>query len=54
MPHVVRFYGMLKDLLSSMLQTKKQLNSRTFSPTPASLLDVSGANREYWWINEMY
>jgi hypothetical protein len=36
-----------------MIEILRQLNDIS-RQLPASLLDVSGATREHWWINQVY
>jgi hypothetical protein len=53
-PHVVKFYGMLKDPCEAR-QTLRRKNSWAFLVTflPASLLGVSaGICQTLWWINQ--
>jgi hypothetical protein len=52
LPHVVRFYGMLKILA----EYDRDITSAKFKDIsrklPASLPDISAATRELWWMNQ--
>jgi hypothetical protein len=51
--HVVRFYGMLKNLASYDRDATSAKFKDISHQLPASLLDVLGATRERWWMNRV-